>query len=176
MVANSRVSRVTSTLTITSYARLRLTTSKLTVDRPTLWVSFSSSILKALTRSPLPSSTMNIISPASSHPRLLTLTGPLTQIVRVNIGETISFSPQLFNVSVGDTVWFYTIDALFGFFAIYNTTLDRPCIPVARFGDDRHRYVLIQVNNTKPVWFVGSRNQELFRCYPPAHFALNPGT
>lgn len=96
-------------------------------------------------------------------------------MVSVSLGEAVGFSPQSLDVSVGDTVWFYTVDAPYGSFAIYNTTLNEPCIPIERFGDDAHRHVLIRVNDTAPMWFLGSRNQELLHCYPPAHFALNPG-
>lgn len=176
-VFSSEVSRQTSSPSMaSSQPGLRLSSSgSIKIGTPTRFTQVSPSV-QISTPSLSSFTSIQITSIPSESTNSPTPSRPYTQMVSMSIGEVIEFSPQSLDASAGDTIWFYTVNATFGSFAIYNTTLNDPCTPLTRFGDDGHLYVLIQVNNTEPMWFLGIRNQELPRCYPPAHFALNPGS
>jgi hypothetical protein len=94
-------------------------------------------------------------------------------MVLVEPGDSLKFSPQTLDVSVGDTVWFYSLN---GSFLLYNTTLEAPCTRQVRFGNDSYKHVIFQVNSTEPLWLFGSLNHDIYTCCRSAHFALNPGT
>jgi hypothetical protein len=95
-----------------------------------------------------------------------------TQMVLVEPGDILKFTPQTLDVAVGDTVWFYSLN---GSFLLYNTTLEAPCTRLVRYGDDAYKHVIFQVNSTEPLWLIGSQNQDIYGCCPSFHFALNPG-
>ncbi|KAF7589628.1 hypothetical protein BBP40_004001 [Aspergillus hancockii] len=116
------------------------------------------------TKSPSPSS-WGPISPSSSS-------RSFTRMVKVIPGVNTEFQPQSLDASVGETIWFYSLN---GSFLLHNTTLDSPCTPVARYGDDAHLHVLFRVNNTEPLWLLGQQHPEWYNCSPPSHFSLNPG-
>ncbi|KAL4888223.1 hypothetical protein BDV59DRAFT_188917 [Aspergillus ambiguus] len=123
------------------------------------------------------SSSMRVTSTTPLPSIISTPSAPSTQMVRVDLGEVTSFTPQSLDASTGDTIWFYTLNGTYGSFLLYNTTLEEPCLSLSRFGDDAYQYVLLQVNDTEPMWFLGRQpNEEWFHCYPPAHFALNAGS
>ncbi|KAE8384243.1 hypothetical protein BDV23DRAFT_189403 [Aspergillus alliaceus] len=178
VVFSSEVSRQNSSASMaSSQPGLRLSSSGRTeTGTPTRFTGVSPSVPRPTPISSSSLSPIEITSVPSRSTSSPTPSRPSTQMVSVSIGEVIEFTPQSLDASVGDTVWFYTVNGTFGTFAIYNTTLNKPCIPLTRFGDDGHLYVLTRVNSTEPMWFLGIRNQELPRCYPPAHFALNPGS
>lgn len=96
-----------------------------------------------------------------------------TQMVRVEPGNPTKFVPQTLDVSIGDTVWFYSLN---GSFLLYNSSLELPCNRLERYGDDVYKHVIFQVNTTDPLWLIGLQNRDEYPCCPSTHFALNPGT
>lgn len=94
-------------------------------------------------------------------------------MVRVEPGNPTKFVPQTLDVSIGDTVWFYSLN---GSFLLYNTSLEWPCNRLERYGDDAYKHVIFQVNTTDPLWLIGLQNRDEYPCCPSTHFALNPGT
>jgi plastocyanin len=87
-------------------------------------------------------------------------------------GNKIKFVPRTLDVPVGDTVWFYSLN---GSFLLHNTTLEKLCGRLVRYGDDAYKHVIFEVNSTEPLWLIGSQNHDAYSCCPSSYFALNPG-
>lgn len=94
-------------------------------------------------------------------------------MVRVEPGNPTRFVPQILDVSIGDTIWFYSLN---GSFLLYNTTLELPCERLERYGDDTYKRAIFQVDTTETLWLIGLQNQDAYPCCTSTHFALNPGT
>lgn len=103
---------------------------------------------------------MVLVEPADSHS------------LKFHPGNIVKFSPRTLDVSVGDTVWFYSLN---GSFILYNTTLEAPCTRLVRYGDDAYKRVIFQVNSTEPLFLIGSQDHDIYSCCPSNYFALNPG-
>ncbi|GMF77636.1 unnamed protein product [Aspergillus oryzae] len=96
-----------------------------------------------------------------------------TWTVTVTPDEVTDFHPPSMNASVGDSILFFSTN---GSFFLCNTTLEAICEPSTIFGGGAHTNILYTVNSTEPMWFLGYKYENWFNCFPPSHFALNPGS
>ncbi|KAF5861172.1 hypothetical protein ETB97_000546 [Aspergillus alliaceus] len=116
--------------------------------------------------------TQTISSPLSGFTPTSSPTAGSTWTVTVTPDKVTEFHPPSMNASVGDSILFSSTN---GSFFLYNTTLEAICKPSTIFGDGAHTNILYTVNSTEPMWFLGYKYENWFNCFPPSHFALNPG-
>lgn len=172
-------------LSITSRQPKQLPSSPVVTTTTHLRSSFTPSVMRTSSTSaiyiPSYESASKIVTTRtlSSH-IAATSSRSFTHMVRVEPGESLEFAPgnmlkfvpRTLDVSVGNTVWFYSLN---GSFLLYNTTLEKPCGRLVRYGDDAYKHVIFQVNSTEPLWLIGSQEQDVYSCCPSSYFALNPG-
>lgn len=135
--------------------------------------SIRASTSSAMYISSYASASTHVTTGTPSSRTVTTSSRSFTQMVRVEPGNPTKFVPQTLDVSIGDTVWFYSLN---GSFLLYNTSLEWPCNRLERYGDDAYKHVIFQVNTTEPLWLIGLQNRDGYPCCPSNHFALNPGT